>query len=354
MEYKGKQLWEDTPSAGDAYRQNYVQGIADYIRRFNQECKDRRREWMPPEALPENLENYRAAYRKMIGLELFEKDPGKEVKCLYVAEDQVCRIFRLTVWVTEEIPFYALLLLPHEGKKPMPLVIAQHGGGGTPELCSDFLGKNSYNHMTQRALERGAAVLAPQIVVWSKEEAETLRCHPIPYDRLEMDIALKRFGSSLTALEISGIRKCLDYACALPEIDPERIGMMGCSYGGYFTLNTMAADTRIKAGYCVAVFNDRDVYPLTTWCYKDSALLFQDAEVAALCAPRKLFVQVGKQDEVFRYESALPEVERVGDSFAAFGKADHFQFDLWEGGHTLSDSDVGFDFLFSALDSGEC
>lgn len=349
MEYKGNQLWKDTPEAGDPYRKNYVQGICDFIQRINLECKDRRREWMQPEKLAKNPDFYREAYRNMLGLSLFAKVPNKAPVCSLVGEDDVSRIFRLTVWLTEEIPFYALLLLPHGVDSPMPLVIAQHGGGGTPELCCDYLGKNNYSHMVQRALERGAAVLAPQIVVWSKDETETMRRHPIAYDRLEMDIALKRFGSSLTALEISGICRSLDYVCTLPEIDMDRIGMVGISYGGYFTLNTMAADTRIKAGYCAAVFNDRDAYPLTGWCYKDSGLLFQDAEVAALCAPRKLFVQVGKQDEVFRYETALSEVERVGDYFAAFGKPENFCFDLWEGGHTLSDSDVGFDFLFSAL-----
>lgn len=349
MEYLGKQIWEDTPTAGDMHRENYVQGIKAYIQRMNQTCKQTRREWMPPEKLAEDLEAYRQKYREMLGLSLFAEANTKAPQQLFVGEDQVSKIYRLTVWITEEIPFYALLMIPHEVQTPVPLIIAQHGGGGTPELCSDFLGNNNYNHMVQRVLSRGAAVLAPQIAVWSKEESETMRAHPVAYDRLKMDVAMKRFGGSLTALEISGILKAVDYVSALPQINEEKIGMVGSSYGGYFTLNTMAADTRIKAGYCVAVFNDRDVYPLTGWCYNSSAKMFQDAEVAALCAPRKLFVQIGKEDEVFRYESALPEVERVYDYFKAFGKPENFAFSLWEGGHTLSDSDCGFDFLFAAL-----
>ena len=349
MEFQGKQLWQDTPAAGDPYRSAYVEGINSFIKRINWECKKTRREWMPPEKLVENLEAYRQKYRDMLGLSLFAGKTTKATKQELVGEDQVGKIYRLTVWLTEEIPFYALLIIPHQAQEPMPLVIAQHGGGGTPELCSDFVGNNNYNHMVQRALARGAAVLAPQIAVWSKEESETMRAHPVAYDRLKMDVAMKRFGSSLTALEISGILKAVDYVSTLPQIDAEKIGMVGSSYGGYFTLNTMAADTRIKAGYCVAVFNDRDVYPMTGWCYNSSAKMFQDAEVAALCAPRKLFVQVGKEDEVFSYESALPEVERVYDYFKAFGKPENFAFSLWEGGHTLSDSDCGFDFLFAAL-----
>ena len=351
MEYMGKKIWEDTPASGDMHRQNYIDGISAYIQRMNQTCKQTRRDWMPPEKLAENLEAYRQKYKDMIGLSLFAENPQKAPLQQLVGEDEVGKIYRLTIWITEEIPFYAMLIMPHEAAEPMPLVVAQHGGYGTPELCSDFLGKNNYNHMVQRVLARGAAVLAPQIAVWTKEETETARAHPIAYDRLEMDVAMKRFGSSLTALEMSGIMKAIDYAATLPQIDGQKIGMLGISYGGYFTLNTMAADTRIKAGYCVAVFNDRDVYSLTGWCYNSSAKMFQDAEVAALCAPRKLFVQIGKEDNVFRYESALPEVDRVYDYFKAFGKPDNFGFSLWDGGHTMSDSDCGLDFLFDALNN---
>lgn len=349
MDFQGKQLWKDTPAAGDPYRAAYIEGINGFIQRMNRDCKKVRRDWMLPEELVENLETYRQKYRDMLGLSLFAGKSTKIAQQELVGEDEVSKIYRLTVWLTEEIPFYALLIIPHKVAEPMPLVIAQHGGGGTPELCCDYLGENNYNHMMQRALCRGAAILAPQIAVWAKEESETMRAHLIAYDRLEMDVAMKRFGSSLTALEISGILKALDYVSALPQINPNKVGMLGLSYGGYFTLNTMAADTRIKVGYCAGVFNDRDVYSLTGWCYKGSAKMFQDAEVAALCAPRKLFVQVGKEDEVFSYKSALLEVERVYDYYRAFGKPGNFVFSLWEGGHTVSDSDCGFDFLFDAL-----
>ena len=71
--------------------------------------------------------------------------------------------------------------------------------------------------------------------------------------------------------------------------------------------------------------------------------------MAALCAPRKLFVQIGKEDAVFDYRSAVPELERVKAYYQAFGHPDHYKYDIWEGGHRISDSDVGFDMLFSEL-----
>ena len=87
--------------------------------------------------------------------------------------------------------------------------------------------------------------------------------------------------------------KSLDYVCDMKEIDNEKIAMIGLSYGGYFAMHTMAADSRIKAGYCAGFFNDRDVYDWLDWTYHSSALKFQDAEVAALCAPRRLYAAGG-------------------------------------------------------------
>ena len=100
----------------------------------------------------------------------------------------MCKIYRLSAYVTDEIPFYSMLLIPLTAQTSVPLVIAQHGGYGTPELCADMNGKNNYNHMVQRILARGAAVLAPQLMLWSTTERESHRAHPIAYNRQIADI----------------------------------------------------------------------------------------------------------------------------------------------------------------------
>lgn len=346
MEYAGKKIWEEAPGVADDYRRAYIAGIEKYIAGKNEECRQARRNWMSPCKLAENPEKYRRAYREMLGLDLFTGQASKPAEKIYVGRDAVCCIYRLQIYLTEEIPFYALLLIPHHVKAPMPLAVTQHGGGGTPELCSDFYGKNNYNHMVQRVLERGYAALVPQMLLWSTRELEAQRGHDIPYQRGKVDVDMKRYGSSITALEIAGIMKSLDYACALEEIDGENVKMIGLSYGGYFTMHTMAADTRIKAAYGAGFFNDRDVYDWADWSYQGSALRFQDAEVAALCAPRKLYLQVGMQDQVFDYRSAVSEAERVTDYYTAFGASENFRFNVWEGGHTVSDHNEGMDFIF--------
>ena len=349
MEYMGKKIWEEDPGKADGFRQRYVDGIEKYIEHMNNESKKMRRNYMPPEKLVCNQELYRDKYREMLGIESFIEKSTKPVEVQYVGQDDISRIYRLVIYINDDIPFYSMLLLPNNIKSPIPLIIAQHGGGGTPELCSDMNGVNNYNHMVQRAIARGAAVLAPQLLLWSMTETATMRSHAVSHDRKKIDVDLKRFGSSITALEICGIMKSLDYVCTMEEIDSSKVAMIGLSYGGYFTLHTMAADIRIKAGYCAGVFNDRDVYDWADWSYKESALKYQDAEVAALCAPRKLFIQVGKQDPVFNYHSAVDEGKRIYDYYAAFNSESNYHFSVWDGGHTISDDDSGYDFIFSAF-----
>jgi len=345
MIFNEKNIFDEEPQVADINRKNYVDGIDAFIERLNSEGKDIRREFMPPNELAENPEKFRALYRKMLGLDkLTYKDFSRATK-EYVASDDVSDIYRLTVYITEEIPFYAMLILPKDAPKPYPVMIAQHGGGGAPELCLDYNGKNNYNHMAQRALAKGYAILAPQLMVWRLETIETAPARNVPYDRQGSDRKLKRHGLSITGLEIKGIINCLDYVLETEDVDSEKISMIGISYGGYFTLHTMAADTRIKSGYAIAAFNDRDVYAWFDWTYPNSALTFHDAEIAALCAPRKLYVQIGKEDEVFDYKSAVTESERVYDYYKAFGKEENFKFRLWDGGHTISDDDEGFDFI---------
>ena len=341
--------YKSVVSDGDKYRKNYADGINEFILRKNKEGYNVRETFVKADDFPEKIEAYRKQYKEMLGLDKLDEKELPEPSFTLVGDDGECRFYRVVVYITKEIPFHGLLMVP-SGIKKAPLIIAQHGGGGTPELCSDINGKNNYNHMVKRLIKRGAVVFAPQLLLWNvSEDIETAPKHPIPYNRQNIDKELKRFGVSITALEIKGIMNSISYLSSLDFVDKEKIGMAGLSYGGYFTIYTMAADKRIKAGYSNAAFNDRNVYSWSDWCYFGSANRFHDAEVAALCAPRKLYIAVGTQDRVFDYKTAVPEAERVEKYYEAFNCGENCIFDVWEGGHTISPADEGFDFLFSAF-----
>lgn len=346
-------MYNDIISGGDICRTAYRDGLNSFIKRMEQEANLSRERFMPTEGFLERIEEYRAKYISMLGIDRIGDENLPEPTLVRVGEDEDAVIYRTVVHITPEIPQYGLLFVPH-GTIKAPLIVAQHGGGGTPELCSDMNGNNNYNHLVRRLLKRKAIVFAPQLLLWNfGEPIATQPKHDIPHKRQEVDKNLKRFGISLTAVEIKGIMNALTFLSEIDFIDSERIGMTGISYGGYFTLHAMAADTRIKAGFSNACFNDRNAYPWNDWTYPNSANLFHDAEVAALCAPRKLYVAVGKEDEVFDYRSAIPEAERVKKYFTAAGCPENFIFAVWDGGHTVPDTDEGFDLMFSAFENRE-
>ena len=124
---------------------------------------------------------------------------------------------------------------------------------------------------------------------------------------------------------------------------------MGLSYGGYFSLLTAASDERIKSVYAAGFFNDRTKIAFGDWMYHNSANTFCDAEIAALCAPRRLQIDVGKTDGVFDYKSSIAEAERASSYYDKFGAGEEFRFTLWDGGHRFDSSDEGFRFFFDKI-----
>ena len=348
MDFLGQEIFTEDSDAGNSYRASYVSGLNSFIERQNKESVYRRKDFISPEKIVECCEEYREKFIKMLGIDRIKSDNLPTSKMSFVGEDAFCKIYRITAFVTEEIPFYGILLVPH-GDGVKPLVVCQHGGGGAPELVCGFNGKNNYGFAAQRLLKMGAAVLLPQILVWSTQEILTARDYKIQYDRVLMDGQLRRFGITITGLEICGIMRLIDFATTLSYVSSEKIGMTGLSYGGYFTLYTMAVDTRIKAGLTAGCFNDRGRYPYRDMVYLDSGNTFGDAEVAALCAPRPLYVAVGTKDNVFDYRYALPEAEKVMDYFKEYGSSQNFQFEVWDGGHYFPEADNGFNFLMKGI-----
>ncbi len=352
MEFSGKKIYCDSLAAGNDHRQGYVSGIESFIEHQNEIAKGGRTEFMPPLGFAKNPEKWRQELIAMLGINNIPKGPTPPPVITPIGEDDLCKIYSIQVYITPEIPFFALLLTPH-GTAKTPLVVCQHGGGGAPELLCGFCGKNNYGFAAQRLLNLGAAVLAPQLMLWSLEEHETTRNFKVQYNRARIDTKLRTLGITLTGLEVTGIMRCINFATTIPKIDKNKIGMAGLSYGGYFTIYTMAVDKRIKAGLSAGCFNDRSKYPWQDTTYFGSALRFGDAEVAALCAPRPLYIAVGKEDTVFDYRTAPPEAERTAAYYKAFGKPQNFRFDLWDGEHRFPETDEGFKFLMKGLQNNE-
>jgi dienelactone hydrolase len=197
--------------------------------------------------------------------------------------------------------------------------------------------------MTRRVLRRGCAVFAPQLLLWNPDTFGP------KYDRIRIDQQLKHLGGSITALEIYRLQRSLDYLATRPEIDAGRTGMIGLSYGGFYTLFAAAVETRIKVAVSSCFFNNRKVYDWADWTWFDAANTFMDAEVAMLVCPRRLYIEVGKKDELFNVKYALPEANKVKKAYAQLGIPERFVYHEFHGVHELDKGNGGIDFLCNGL-----
>jgi hypothetical protein len=82
-----------------------------------------------------------------------------------VGEDDVATYYRAFIRVTPQMETYGLYIVPKNVKLPAPLVISQHGGGGTPEMAT-FHGGTNYHDQVRGAVAEGYVVFAPLTVMY--------------------------------------------------------------------------------------------------------------------------------------------------------------------------------------------
>jgi dienelactone hydrolase len=321
----------------------YLDGITGYLDGLNTEAHRYREEF----ADPLEKEKLRREYIDMLGKPLCDyagyagKPPAARVEPMRENESFIAERYQLEVmpgfW------FYGVLYEPKERSGKNALVIAQHGGGGSPEIVGSFIHDSAnYNHMVRRVLRRGITVFAPQLLLWDTETYGAV------YDRQALDTRLKFFGSSITALEIFCIMRSIDYFSVLDSIDPDCIGMIGLSYGGMYALKTAATDPRIKAVVSSCWFNDRTKYLRPDWSYQGGEK-FLDPEIASLVLPRKLYIEIGGEDELFKARDAKGELDRLKDYAERSSCAGFLKTKIFPGVHELDKAGDGINFLLENL-----
>ena len=302
-------LYKENIDCGNKYRQAYREGIENLIANLTTESVKKRSEII--NGIKNNPEMYREKLKTMLGWPLNSDGCGnvEEINKILIAKRDEVSIYRLQIKILE-IPFYGLLFVKEDDKK-RPLVLVQHGGLGSPEVCGNLLeiGTENYNDIIDRVLKYDVNVFAPQLLLWRQEFSfDEYTDNGVSYTdalRRGIDNELKQFGSSITALEIYCINRAIDYFENQTYVDIDKIGMMGMSYGGFYALYTTAIDKRIKCCLSSSFFNDRIKYNWTDWVWFDSANTFTDVEVALLVHPRPLYICISDEDEVFDINSGI-------------------------------------------------
>ena len=306
-------MYTEDKQFSNSYRRTYLEGMEALVATRRRELAEKREAHC--KAMRNDPDAYRREYYEMLGWPMTEPRPKSlpNVKIIPVTVDDGIEIVRYQIEVLKDLWLYGILFR-HENSGALPFVISQHGGLGTPELCSDLYetGSSNYFKMTRRVLKEGVNAFAPQLLLW---DPKTFEVRPEDADtdsvRRTLDKQLKQVGGSIAALEIYALMRALDYFEAQPFVRADAIGMVGMYYGGFYTLYTAAADTRIKAALSGCFLSERDVVDWQDYVFQNSASLFYDAEVATLIYPRDITFTLGKDDYIFSIDGAKREYERI-------------------------------------------
>lgn len=344
-----KDEYLESHEIGRAYRTQYLKGIMGYVDTVL--CDAARKRDTYADGIFTRPDEYREALAKMLGHPLNGVYPNaKLLEKTFIAEIDGCDWYRVVTEAVEGVPFYGLLIL-QKGSGRYPLVISQHGGLGTPELCSSLYegGSGNYNDMTRRLLKYKVNVYAPQLLLWHElDESGKNKMDPL---RKSLDTALKASGSSITAVELYSIGCAVSVLSENEKVDSAHIGMTGLSYGGLYTLLMTALDVRIKAAISCSFFGGITGTHATDWNWQNNALLFGDAEIAALCWPRDISLLMGDNDPLFNVKHSCAEYERVKKLAGGLPLQENIHFQIFEGQHEFINDDAPIEHMMRILEA---
>ena len=246
--------------------------------------------------------------------------------------------------------------MPSDGSAPAILCSHGHGpfgkepvsGNASSSALRENMDRHNYNYAEQMA-RRGFLTISPDLRCFGERADGT---DPYPgRDRCNVHFVRGAIlGVYTLTLNIWDMMRCIDYLEGRPEVDPDRIGMMGLSQGGTMTTFTAAVDERVKAadimGYVNpwAGFGIRDADFCGSQIVPEIYRYLDTHDIAGLIAPRPLLLEMGVHDTTFPIEDLLKGYDGVKPIYAAAGASDELWEDIHPGGHAFA-SNKAFDFF---------
>ena len=219
------------------------------------------------------------------------------------------------------------------GKEPV-------AGNASSQELRDNIAHHNYNYGEEMA-RRGFLTISPDLRVFG-ERTEPRDTRP---GEDECDMQFLRgmiMGIYTLTLNIWDMKCCVDYLQSRPEVDPDRIGMMGLSQGGTMTTFTSAVEPRIKAADIIGYVNPWERFGISRGDFCGSQIVpdvfkyLDTHDIAGLIAPRPLLLEMGVFDTTFPIEDMLAGYEGVKRIYGAAGASDDLWADIHPGGHAFA------------------
>ena len=146
-------------------------------------------------------------------------------------------------------------------------------------------------------------------------------------------------GMTSISINVTHGMAATDFACTLPFVDANRIGVMGLSGGGTMTLWSALCDARMRAAEIICYSDLWEVFGLcdNNYCGMQVApglyKLVDLPDLQGLLAPRPLLIDIGVYDTCFNVDTAMECYRRVEKIYTSAGASDKLELDLFPKEH---------------------
>ncbi len=233
-----------------------------------------------------------------------------------------------------------------------PAVVCQHGLEGVPMDVVTREGPSFpvYKAFAAELARRGYVTFAPQNPYRGQDRFRTLQRKGNP------------LGLTLFSTIIPQHGRILDFLERLPEVDPERIGFYGLSYGGKTAMRVPPFEPRYRLSICSADYDEwvrknavdhapysyifTGEYEIFEW---NMGHLANYAELSWLVWPRPFMVERGHDDGVAPDEWVAWEYAKTERHYVKLGAAADAEIEWFDGPHAINGAGT-YDFLDRHLD----
>jgi dienelactone hydrolase len=232
-------------------------------------------------------------------------------------------------------PLRSMICLPGHGRGVDDIV-------GIDDKGQDRTDKAGYQHdFAIQAVEHGMAVVAIEQLAFGCRRDEPARSRELGRSSCQPSAgAALLLGETMVAWRVYDVMRTIDWIETRQELDSKRVGCMGISGGGTITTFASALEPRIRAALISGYLNtfrdsvfslshciDNYVPGILEWC--------EMYDVAALIAPRPLFVESGDKDNIFPVAASRSSFERVKKVYGVLGKAELAEQEVFDGEHSF-------------------
>jgi dienelactone hydrolase len=286
----------------------------------------------------------RADIRKWLRL---ESPPQRvEFTVVDVHEERAFERQRVTYETRDGDSISAFLLVPKGLRLPAPAVVVHHQHNGERHLGkSEVCGLvGDPNQAFGPALaEKGIVVLAPDSICFEDRRSGVAGTAPHADDWQQhynqMSYRLLR-GDTLMRKVLEDAELALSLLAGIAAVDPDRVGILGHSYGGNTVLFQAALDERVR--FCCssgAVCSFRNKMERGTGIEMAEVLpgvlaQFDVDALLGLTAPRPALVVSASDDEYSYDASAVVQLAR--SEYAKAGSPNDLEHTHFQGGHSLT------------------